>query len=248
MSITARRLYRDTFNFFFNQLNTICFLGILTAFISMILNQIFTLGGYDIGNFFNTNNTLISGINFQELIKQMTPEQQIVLLKVSAAASLSALIGNIVLLGSMLVLIPSVSEGKYISAPQAIYDSIPMLPRLLLLMFLCTLIVQLGITVFIVPGIMLAVGFSLSPIILSKEKTSVFRSIQSSFRISFINVRFISPVMIIWLAVKLTLLLLARIIISTLHPNISTIIISSLSHFASAFLIIYLSRLYMLIK
>jgi len=170
-----------------------------------------------------------------------------VLLKVSAAASFSALIGNVLLLGGMLALIPLVSQGQRLSALRAIGTSAPMLPRLLLLMFLCTLMVQLGITAFIVPGIVLAVGLALSPMIMSEEKVGVIRAIRSSFRLSFANVRLISPAIMLWLAAKLALLLLVGVL-SALHPTVGMVIMGALSNLVSAMLIIYLSRLYMLVR
>jgi hypothetical protein len=42
MPITANTLYRDSFNFFRNQLASILILALLTAFISVMLNQVFS--------------------------------------------------------------------------------------------------------------------------------------------------------------------------------------------------------------
>lgn len=247
MPITARTLYRDSFNFFRHQISTLCLLALLTAFISVILNQAFTPGADDLSILASADGTLTSGMGLQEMVQQMTPEQQMVLLKVSAAASFSALIGNVLLLGGMLALIPLVSQGQRLSALRAIGTSAPMLPRLLLLMFLCTLMVQLGITAFIVPGIVLAVGLALSPMIMSQEKVGVIRAIRSSFRLSFANVRLISPAIMLWLAAKLALLLLVGVL-SALHPTVGMVIMGALSNLVSAMLIIYLSRLYMLVR
>jgi hypothetical protein len=247
MPITARTLYRDSFNFFRHQISTLCLLALLTAFISVILNQAFTPGADDLSILADADGTLTSGMGLQEMVQQMTPEQQMVLLKVSAAASFSALIGNVLLLGGMLALIPLVSQGQRLSALRAIGTSAPMLPRLLLLMFLCTLMVQLGITAFIVPGIVLAVGLALAPMIMSEEKVGVIRAIRSSFRLSFANVRLISPAIMLWLAAKLALLLLVGVL-SALHPTVGMVIMGALSNLVSAMLIIYLSRLYMLVR
>ncbi len=43
MPITANALYRDSFNFLRNQLASILMLALLTAFISVLLNQAFSL-------------------------------------------------------------------------------------------------------------------------------------------------------------------------------------------------------------
>lgn len=247
MPISASTLYRDTFNFMRNQLVTILLLALVTAFITVILNQTFTPGAEELKILTSGDADLMSGIGLQEMIQRMSPEQQMVLLKVSAAASFSSLIGNVLLLGGMLVLIPMVSQGNRVSALRAIGFSAPMLPRLLLLMFLCTLMVQLGITLFIVPGIILAVGLALAPVIMVNDQIGVFASIRASFKKSFANVRLISPAILLWLAAKLALLLLVSSL-AALHPTVGTVLMNTLSNLISALLIIYLFRLYMLVR
>ncbi|MBW7984033.1 YciC family protein [Enterobacillus tribolii] len=247
MPIMASTLYRDTFNFLRNQLVTILLLALLTAFITVILNQTFTPGAEELKILTTGGADLGSGIGLQEMIQRMSPEQQMVLLKVSAAASFASLIGNVLLLGGMLVLIPMASQGNRVSALRAIGFSAPLLPRLLLLMFLCTLMVQLGITLFIVPGIILAVGLALAPIMMVNDRIGVFSAIRASFKRSFANVRLISPAILLWLAAKLALLLLVSGM-TALHPTVGTILLNTLSNVISAMLIIYLFRLYMLVK
>lgn len=116
------------------------------------------------------------------------------------------------------MLIPQASSGIRLSALRAIGLSAPMLPRLLLLMLLCTLMVQLGITLFILPGIILTVGLALSPMIMTTEHCGVIATIRSSFRLSFANVRLISPAILLWMLMKLVLLLLVDTL-AALHPS-----------------------------
>lgn len=249
MPITASTLYRDTLNFMRNQLVTILLLALLTAFVSVMLNQTFTPGAEELSILSSADAELATGagMGLQEMIQRMTPEQQMVLLKVSAAASFSALIGNVLLLGGMLVLIPQVSQGQRLSALRAIGFSAPLLPRLLLLMFLCTLMVQLGIALFIVPGIILAVGLALAPVILTEGHQGVFAAIRTSFKLSFANVRLISPAIMLWMAAKLALLLIVSSM-TALHPTVGTVLFGTLSNLISVILIIYLYRLYMLLS
>lgn len=249
MPITANTLYRDSFNFFRNQLASILLLALLTAFISVLLNQAFSPDAEQLKLLSATENdfTSTTGMSIQEIVQQMSPEQQMVLLRVSAAATLSALVGNVLLVGGMLTLIRLISEGQAVSALRAIGLSASQLPRLLLLLFICTLLIQLGLTLFIVPGVMMAISFSLAPIISVADGKGVFASIKASCKLSFANARVIVPAMMLWLAAKLLVLFMVSHL-SVLAPNIASIVLTTLSNLVSALLLIYLFRLYMLLR
>ena len=245
MPIAANTLYRDSFNFLRNQFTSILLLALLTALITVILNQIFTPGAEQLSILSANSDDLsgTAGMSLQELIQNMSPEQQMVLLKVSGAATFSALVGNVLLVGGMLTLIQMVSSGMRTSALRSIGASTPILPRLLGLMLLCTLLVQLGITLFVVPGVLVAVAVSLSPVISSVEKMGVFKSIKISSKLAFSNARLVLPAIMFWLAAKM-LVLLAVSHLSALPTMAATIVLSTLSNLISAFLLIYLFRLY----
>ncbi|CQH56255.1 YciC family protein [Yersinia enterocolitica] len=249
MPITANTLYRDSFNFLRNQLAAILLLALLTAFITVMLNQAFIPDTEQLSILSSTESDFTSSGNLSitELVAQLTPEQQIILLKVSAAATFSALVGNVLLVGGMLTLISMVSQGRRVSALQAIGISLPILPRLLLLMFIGTLLIQLGITLFIVPGIIIAVALSLSPIIVSTEKMGVFAAMKTSVKLAFANVRLIIPAMMLWIAAKLILLYLVNHL-TVLPTPIASVVLSALSNLVSALLLVYLFRLYMLLR
>ncbi|AHM73820.1 YciC family protein [Yersinia hibernica] len=249
MPITANTLYRDSFNFLRNQLPAILLLALLTAFITVMLNQAFIPDTEQLSTLNSTDSDLASSGNLSitELVAQLTPEQQMVLLKVSAAATFSALVGNVLLVGGMLTLISMVSQGRRVSALQAIGISVPILPRLLLLMFIGTLLIQLGITLFIVPGIIIAVALSLSPVIVTTEKIGVFAAMKASIKLAFANVRLIIPAMMLWIAAKLILLYLVNHL-TVLPTPVASVVLASLSNLVSALLLVYLFRLYMLLR
>ncbi|MFV8797839.1 YciC family protein [Yersinia sp. LJYL362] len=249
MPITANTLYRDSFNFLRNQLPAILLLALLTAFITVMLNQAFIPDTEQLSILSSTESDFASSgnISITELVAQLTPEQQIILLKVSAAATFSALVGNVLLVGGMLTLISMVSQGRRVSALQAIGISLPILPRLLLLMFIGTLLIQLGITLFIVPGIIIAVVLSLSPVIVATEKMGVFAAMKTSVKLAFANVRLIIPAMMLWIAAKLILLYLVNHL-TALPTPIASVVLASLSNLVSALLLVYLFRLYMLLR
>lgn len=245
MSITAGSLYRDTGNFFRHQLVTITLMALLTSFITMLLGKAFTpdaeqmqiLGEGASG----------SASSLMEMIQNMSPEQQQVLLKASAAGTFASLVGNVLLLGGMLCLIPMVSAGQRVSALRAIGASAPLLPRLLLLTFLMTLVIQLGFMVLVVPGVLLAVTLALSPMIMTTEKTGVFAAMRGSVRLGWSHMKLVAPAVILWIVAKLIVLLLASSLLR-LPPDVASVLLNGLSNLVSAILIIYLSRLYMLLR
>lgn len=248
MPITANVLSRDSFNFFRNQFASILILALITAGISVVLNQVLAT---DV-NILKTLHVMqgefavSTTIGFQELIQKMTPEQRFVILKVSAVAAFSALIGHALLIGGIMTLLRLVSQGERISAVRAICNSIPELPRLLLLLFVCTLMIQLGLSLFVVPGIIMSIVLSLALVISTTDKKGVFTSIRLSCKMALSNLQLITPAMTLWLAAKLVLFFIV-IQQSLLTSIVTNLIITTISNLFSALLLIYLFRLYMLL-
>lgn len=245
MSFTAGSLYRDTGNFFRHQLVTIILLALLTSFITVLIGHALTPGADQLSIL--TEGDSGAGMSLFEMVQNMSPDQQRVLLRASAAGTFASLVGNTLLLGGMLSLIPMVSAGQRVSALRAIGQSAPFLPRLLLLVFIMTLVIQLGFMVLVVPGVILTVLLALAPVIQATEKVGVFAAMRTSIRLVWSQMKIVAPAVAVWLLAKILVLLLATSV-TVLPANVASVVLNALSNLVSAILIIYLYRLYMLLR
>ncbi|SFU84822.1 YciC family protein [Xenorhabdus koppenhoeferi] len=240
MLITANTLYRDSINFLKNQLLNIVILSVLAALVTTLLEHFLMPNGEQLNLLVGIQNAFKESGNagVKDFAAQLTPDEQFMFLRTAFGILFTNIFGNTLLTASVLILINAVSNGQQTNAIHASTLSITLLPRMFLLMFICTLLVQIGYVLMLLPGVLFSIAFALAPIFLFEKGKSVFAAMQASWKLAFENMRLLIPAILLWIAAKL--------ILELLLSKTPYLVLSVLNNLLSALLLVYLFRLYML--
>lgn len=247
MSMSVSGLARDSLNFFRNQAASVLVISLLTAVIAVALNVLLTYNsnGTDIIRMLESTYINEGSGEFQRAVAALTADDQWQMLKTGLGSILGSLLGNAVFVTSMIFLVFSASQGEILTAVQAITGSAGRIPRMLVLLLICSLVIALGLVAMYLPGLVLAMLLALAPIVMFTEKNSIFTAIKISGNIAMKNIRTLLPAILVWFALKqASVLLLSQLPLPNEH--ITMVIVLFLNNIISGLMIIYLFRFYQL--
>ncbi|AEH39764.1 hypothetical protein BCTU_179 [Buchnera aphidicola (Cinara tujafilina)] len=235
----------DSYRFFKKQIVNIIILSILCSLLTIIIQ-------YIIGPHINELSMLYETLCLKQnslfqIIKNITPEQKKIILHVFCVKTLSLLLNNTILYGSIILLIQSIVSKKQEGIYQIIIQSISYIPRLLPLIFLNFFIIEIGFIFFTAPGILLNILLPLSPVLLIIENRNILSSLRNSILISWENIYIMIVPILIWNFLK-WIILTFFITLYIFPVNINVFIINFFLNFGYAYIIIYLFRFNALIK
>ncbi len=247
MSISANSLIGDSINFFKNQLSGLSTIVLLATAVSLIIYSLMIPNEQMIGVLVEAQSKLIEAGNsgLQDWVTGLSEQDKSSILRVSFGLILSVTLGSLVLICGVLSYIAGMSRGDEMTGVQAITSSLAKAPSMFLLLVVCSLLIQLGITIMVIPGIILAIGFSLAPAILISESTNPFSAMGKSWKMAYSNWRIALPMVLIWMASQM----LVSVLLSSIQLNhiMANGISFLINNFIAAFALIYFYRLYMLI-
>lgn len=244
MSLTAHNLYRDTVSVFRQQFKTLLLLCLFAALVTTVLISFSNLPTSQLTEIFTQSQSADSALQFA---KNMSSDQQKLLLHCTAVITVSMLIGNALLLGSVFELMVSLDKGQKKSTLLAISGSFSMLPRLFIQGAIISFLVQLGFLAMLIPGLFLLVLLSLAPLIMLHQKGGIFTSIKQSCSISYQHLRVLAPPILVWFLFKMVIssLIQAHYI---LNSEFLALLNNLLCNLMTAFIVIFLYRLHKLIR
>ncbi|HCH50191.1 MAG TPA: hypothetical protein DEV59_05840 [Proteus sp.] len=248
MPTTASTIYRDSLNFYKNELRS---LVTLSAFLAAILAVITSLVGPNtqeyqlmidfIADFQKTKLASASPAELEAMSNSVVGVAK----KVLVLYSFETLLQSILVL-TLLIFVMGLSSGHNPTIGQSFSSGLPRLPKMFLLIVLCSILISAGFMVMIIPGIILLIGFAMAPVILIRQN-SLGNAIRLGWKIGFSESRLLIPALGIWILLQFGIGFLTNITMQ-LPDFVHNFLYYLLKNMASAWVIIYLFRLFMLVN
>lgn len=242
--IKADSLYRDTFNFLRNKYIDIVCITFIASLCTVLMDLLFVPDIQPLAQWMQNNLAAPPDKMLTEL-KAMVFEHDHLLIRAALAYTVVNLCGNALLVSTMVHFLIRSSAGKSVGTINVFRGALPRLPKLIVQLFLMTCLVQIGLSLLIVPGIMMIIYFALAPILLAMGNNTIFLSLKQSVAVTKKSVMLIASAILLWFVSKIVLSLLVSA--NTLFfPQWNRYFYMVLANLASAVLIILLYRCCML--
>lgn len=253
MPLTASSLFRDSWNFLSHQLSRFIALAFIVAAIYFILLHIFvpdlTLvqammpAGYP-------NEALSPEQLMDHLNKQSSNDRQLLqreLIKTGLIILTPSMIGYALLSCATIAIVNSVQSNGVPNGLQLALQTVITLPKVLVLLYALLIISILGLSFFIVPGLLIAFGTTLAPIIMLSGRRPLFGAVRDSFRLSFRNFGIILQIILLLIGLNLLCsVVLSLLMVSLSLPTVMIIFTTAISNLVIIFMIVCFARFYML--
>lgn len=198
MPITVNSLYNDSYNFMRNQISKFVLLALFASIIQFALIQALKTDFKAIDETYKTNFTeffentqeLESQTQLQKLsdsINNLSPESKSSMLKELMVMALKeyspSLITELLLISWTVTFIMLVISGESVNLVQALILSASKLPKMLIIGYVCLILILIGFSMLVIPGILLYFALTMAPLIVAASNTSILNSINGSFKL-----------------------------------------------------------------
>lgn len=248
MPTTARTIYRDSLNFYKNERRSIVTLSAILAVVLAIVHvligpnpQEYQLMIEFVANFKNTQLSSTSPAELEAMSNSVVGIAK----KVLSLYAFETLQQSILVL-TLLMFTMAISTGHNVTLGQTVNACLPRLPKMFLLIVLCSILISAGFMVMIIPGIILLIGFALAPVVLVRQQ-NMGSAIRLGWKIGFSESGSLIPALGIWILLQFGIGFVSNLTIQ-LPDLVHNFLFYFLKNMASAWLIIYLFRLFMLVE
>ncbi|WDI79141.1 YciC family protein [Candidatus Purcelliella pentastirinorum] len=247
MNINIKKISKNTIFFYKKQFIKILLISIIAAFITIIINNTLITKIEFLQNLINQYEIFNIKQNLIELILKMTKEEKKTFIQLCIVITCSHLIGNTFLNVSLINIINNILKNKKNNIQKLICKILNDFPKSLILTTIINIITEIGMIIFIVPGIIISSILSLSQIILIIEKKKIINSIKQSILLANKNIKIITFGISLIFIIKIIIFILSTKIIF-FSKSINLITIQTINNLISSIQIIYIYRYYTLNK